>query len=217
MQADCQRGWRAGGRCETCQRTTHVTKQCPEIWRGYLYVDSDTRLSAPARWCYNCAEPGHYGDDCPAPRGHPLRLYEPSVFSESIAGHGPCKMRHRDDRPGVRNHRQYGSSHRPNRQALSSDFSNIPRNDSRRNRPRRNADDDTADWFSDRIDAQRAMPTPRTLAPVNTNSRRPHASAYPYPRNSVAPAGHNTTNARGARSAFASRIARAPQYQGGYT
>lgn len=44
---------------------------------------------AHEKWCYNCASEGHFGEDCPRPRGTKARPIIHSAFSEATASRGP--------------------------------------------------------------------------------------------------------------------------------
>ena len=57
-------------------------QNCPYIWR--VYIRSATAPRNPAKYnfsCYNCASGEHFGDDCPKPRGHPLKFVDRSAFT----------------------------------------------------------------------------------------------------------------------------------------
>jgi hypothetical protein len=53
-----------------CGDFGHVAAACHQIWRYYTPVAPDKMemCSDIKRYCYNCALPGHLGDDCPRPR-----------------------------------------------------------------------------------------------------------------------------------------------------
>ncbi|TIA90210.1 hypothetical protein E3P99_01684 [Wallemia hederae] len=89
---------------------SHTRAQaCLTLWRIYQYVDAkdfDNKGKAESNndaelkevqqiraemWCYNCANPGHLGDDCGERRGCPIPLIEPSAFSEQNLTSGPFK------------------------------------------------------------------------------------------------------------------------------
>ncbi|KAJ1912119.1 hypothetical protein IWQ60_009806 [Tieghemiomyces parasiticus] len=92
--------------CATCQATTHEAESCPEVWRQFIYVSSDTRnddeptpsdvaadgLPDPLRpYCCVCGHEGHFGDDCSmrhmsGPYEPPAYL-EPTSFSKFAATH----------------------------------------------------------------------------------------------------------------------------------
>lgn len=54
--------------CVECDSRNHSSDRCPYIWRSYLVKPKDrkTKMAYPTNqiFCYNCAEKGHYGDDC---------------------------------------------------------------------------------------------------------------------------------------------------------
>ncbi|BFZ54453.1 hypothetical protein PYCC9005_001490 [Savitreella phatthalungensis] len=88
VAGDCsERVRRQGDFCDSCGARTHLSSTCPQIWRLYVPPnDVEFHVSgAKATWqkglslyCYNCADSGHYGDDCPIP--HRIRHLEPSAF-----------------------------------------------------------------------------------------------------------------------------------------
>ncbi|KAK9459358.1 uncharacterized protein V1516DRAFT_627815 [Lipomyces oligophaga] len=60
--------------CTQCRSSRHTSDTCPSIWRFYKPSPAS---SGPAEiikaiFCYNCAAPGHYGDDCPHTLIQPL-------------------------------------------------------------------------------------------------------------------------------------------------
>ncbi|KAH8920468.1 hypothetical protein BT69DRAFT_1352377 [Atractiella rhizophila] len=60
------------------------TYVCPTIWRVYDTVGAvglDPN-SFVVKSCYNCAGDDHFGDNCPLPRGHPLKYGDPSAFND---------------------------------------------------------------------------------------------------------------------------------------
>lgn len=57
-------------------------QNCPYIWRVYIRApDAPSNLPAYNFNCYNCASNKHFGDDCPKPRGHPIRIIDRSAFT----------------------------------------------------------------------------------------------------------------------------------------
>lgn len=71
--------------CARCSSSYHKTNECPTWWRLYEYLASEDQTRILARrlskkdsklgeggegyvaddeWCYNCGNPGHWGDDC---------------------------------------------------------------------------------------------------------------------------------------------------------
>ncbi|WOO77086.1 Protein air1 [Vanrija pseudolonga] len=94
--------------CPDCGGWDHAQSNCPLLWRRYVYRRTSERdevleeraaatgwereaLGGPGgdRWCYNCAEEGHFGDDCPRPRASLGRVVRNSAFSERTASRGP--------------------------------------------------------------------------------------------------------------------------------
>ncbi|KAJ8102719.1 hypothetical protein POJ06DRAFT_54405 [Lipomyces tetrasporus] len=66
--------------CSRCRSSRHGYETCPSIW--CLYTTSRKPLRPiSALFCYNCAEEGHYGDNCPRARPMMQPLIEASVFS----------------------------------------------------------------------------------------------------------------------------------------
>jgi hypothetical protein len=54
-----------------CHKPGHVRGTCHLIWRYYKPIFdplSGVELKRLKRWCYNCAERGHLGDECRRPR-----------------------------------------------------------------------------------------------------------------------------------------------------
>ncbi|KAJ1809579.1 hypothetical protein LPJ75_004362, partial [Coemansia sp. RSA 2598] len=54
--------------CSRCNSRNHHTEECSTIWRKYVYSAPSSRgisYQEVSPWCYNCANPGHFGDDCP--------------------------------------------------------------------------------------------------------------------------------------------------------
>jgi len=56
--------------CTMCGGSGHVATTCHQIWRYYMPVPPSEmkEVSEIERYCYNCAEKGHLGDECPRPR-----------------------------------------------------------------------------------------------------------------------------------------------------
>ncbi|KAJ2229771.1 hypothetical protein H4R99_006394 [Coemansia sp. RSA 1722] len=73
MSSECpqQSGRRSHGHssgCNRCHSRNHHTEECSTIWRKYVYSGNGSRsisYQEVSPWCYNCANPGHFGDDCP--------------------------------------------------------------------------------------------------------------------------------------------------------
>ncbi|KAK9238342.1 hypothetical protein V1525DRAFT_401307 [Lipomyces kononenkoae] len=66
--------------CSRCRSSRHGYETCPSIW--CIYTTSRKPLQPISTlFCYNCAEEGHYGDDCPRARPMMQPLIEASVFS----------------------------------------------------------------------------------------------------------------------------------------
>ncbi|EMR09692.1 hypothetical protein PNEG_01879 [Pneumocystis murina B123] len=64
--------------CSTCSSKYHPDDMCPKIWRCYTFNPDAPKEFTPKRYCYNCAEYGHYGDDCRLPQYS--RYLESSAF-----------------------------------------------------------------------------------------------------------------------------------------
>ncbi|CDR44068.1 CYFA0S13e02740g1_1 [Cyberlindnera fabianii] len=79
--------------CQSCTSTRHTTDRCPGIWRSYLTKEDDRRTGLPNNiYCYNCAEKGHYGDECTAERSSRY----PNIDGSAFSGHNlPRQMRER--------------------------------------------------------------------------------------------------------------------------
>lgn len=69
--------------CIMCESNRHNSDRCPSIWRSYLASKGLQKLVYPFRfiYCYNCAEKGHYGDDCPQRRSLRVPNIDGSAFS----------------------------------------------------------------------------------------------------------------------------------------
>ncbi|RXK40174.1 hypothetical protein M231_02632 [Tremella mesenterica] len=94
--------------CAKCGSRDHMAAGCPSVWRVYSYLSKKAREASREKkarvqgwakeavggdayeeWCYNCAQQGHLGDDCPYRRGSVSRLTVPSAFSRQTASRGP--------------------------------------------------------------------------------------------------------------------------------
>ncbi|KIY71428.1 hypothetical protein CYLTODRAFT_487196 [Cylindrobasidium torrendii FP15055 ss-10] len=74
--------------CRRCSNNKHNETECPLLWRVYEYMSPEERASTLAmrktkecmvlgqggegyiaadRWCWNCGQEGHWGDDCELP------------------------------------------------------------------------------------------------------------------------------------------------------
>ncbi|KAJ7228682.1 hypothetical protein GGX14DRAFT_414302 [Mycena pura] len=94
--------------CERCESSSHQTRECPTLWRLYVYVEDtehehilQTRREKKGLplgeggegyigedvWCYNCGKSGHWGDDCQSYR--PEQFVEHTAFSYRILSQGP--------------------------------------------------------------------------------------------------------------------------------
>ncbi|KAF9274408.1 hypothetical protein BGZ74_004361, partial [Mortierella antarctica] len=50
--------------CSECYSYDHVAENCPTIWREYEYLSGEPENSSVVAYCYNCADVGHFGDEC---------------------------------------------------------------------------------------------------------------------------------------------------------
>ncbi|XP_067135459.1 zinc finger CCHC domain-containing protein 7-like [Centruroides vittatus] len=57
--------------CNLCKIPGHFFEECPDIWRRYHLttstgdiVSQSSQLPNPYKFCYNCAEEGHFGHEC---------------------------------------------------------------------------------------------------------------------------------------------------------
>ncbi|KAL1918188.1 uncharacterized protein VTP21DRAFT_3454 [Calcarisporiella thermophila] len=62
--ADCPED-RRSSKCARCGSYQHHSDECHYIWRDYTFTPTETPTEPVVRWCYNCAQSGHYGDHCP--------------------------------------------------------------------------------------------------------------------------------------------------------
>lgn len=71
--------------CQECESHNHTSDRCPTIWRDYIVrpVGKDTKVPYPSAtiFCYNCADKGHYGDECRLPRTSKTPNLNGSAFS----------------------------------------------------------------------------------------------------------------------------------------
>ncbi|QSL67059.1 hypothetical protein MERGE_001446 [Pneumocystis wakefieldiae] len=83
--------------CSTCSSKYHPDDMCPRIWRCYTFNPDAPKEFIPKRYCYNCAEFGHYGDNCRLPQFS--RYLESSAFcidNEPIPASEYEYMKHRE-------------------------------------------------------------------------------------------------------------------------
>ncbi|KAG9000182.1 hypothetical protein FRB94_005626 [Tulasnella sp. JGI-2019a] len=109
MSASCENAPQRKGSCTLCGSTWHFSDGCPAIWRKYAYVTPEQREAILDdreklklnpftqggegfvgfnTWCFNCAEDGHWGGDCPSLDGT-TRRRGPSIFFAAVASKGP--------------------------------------------------------------------------------------------------------------------------------
>lgn len=71
--------------CQECESHNHTSDRCPTIWRDYIIraVTKDTKVPYPSAtiFCYNCADKGHFGDECKLPRTSKTPNLNGSAFS----------------------------------------------------------------------------------------------------------------------------------------
>jgi len=119
---------------------------CHQIWRYYKPVDPAkmVMLSDIERWCYNCAEKGHLGDDCKKPR--PLYVQGGRIgVVISAFGEG-----------NVPEWAKLSEAQLPRKRERSKSPSKKKPKKKRKEEKRRN--DDSDDWFANR---SRDPPKPR--------------------------------------------------------
>ncbi|KAJ1835830.1 hypothetical protein LPJ63_000824 [Coemansia sp. RSA 2711] len=62
--------------CERCGSRRHHTDECATIWRRYVYqTPPPLKYSEVSAWCYNCADSGHFGDDCRQSRNRGAAMF----------------------------------------------------------------------------------------------------------------------------------------------
>ncbi|KAG8877827.1 hypothetical protein FRB97_003107 [Tulasnella sp. 331] len=109
MSGSCTNAPQRKGSCTMCGSTWHFSDGCPAIWRKYDYVTLEERDAilngreelkdrlfsqggegyvAFNTWCFNCAEDGHLGGNCPSLDTTTWRR-GPSIFFASEAKKGP--------------------------------------------------------------------------------------------------------------------------------
>ncbi|KAI9012798.1 hypothetical protein BC832DRAFT_548052 [Gaertneriomyces semiglobifer] len=78
MSGDCMEPAAPLDRCSFCDGF-HSALRCPTIWRQYIYTPLDPSIPPLSRkqieekvniFCYQCAEPDHFGDHCTHPPGY---------------------------------------------------------------------------------------------------------------------------------------------------
>ncbi|KAH7887764.1 hypothetical protein F5I97DRAFT_1804724 [Phlebopus sp. FC_14] len=161
--------------CDRCGSKDHKMNECPTLWRIYQYVNDEERLLTKQRredrsnlsigqggegyigteeWCYNCANPGHFGDDCdelPHPSGFPV---EPSAFGVHNIMSGPFYD------PATEPERIRRGPREPQKNSILLDEwgmdppGNVGKQGRNKDRERlekrfREQEDDGSDWFSD--------------------------------------------------------------------
>lgn len=71
--------------CQECESHNHTSDNCPTIWRDYIIrpVTKETKIPYPSAtiFCYNCAEKGHFGDECRLSRTSKTPNLNGSAFS----------------------------------------------------------------------------------------------------------------------------------------
>ncbi|TEB30247.1 hypothetical protein FA13DRAFT_1734076 [Coprinellus micaceus] len=143
--------------CERCYSAHHKTNECPTWWRIYLYLSDEGKAKvlsfreerqnmplgdggegyvAGDEWCYNCAQSGHWGDDCPDGR----QPDEPSAFSFHNVASGPFYDPAKDG--------ESSKKQRPRRTETFLDLERVP--DDAKMMQDKAADDDQDDWFAKR-------------------------------------------------------------------
>lgn len=69
--------------CTSCNSKKHSRDRCPSVWRSYCLDNADVKRVLPSNkvYCYNCAEMGHFGDECPRGRSSRVPNDDGSAFS----------------------------------------------------------------------------------------------------------------------------------------
>ncbi|KAM0793592.1 hypothetical protein ACM66B_001025 [Microbotryomycetes sp. NB124-2] len=123
-------------KCSLCPSTLHMTANCPTLWRIY-----DRKGAKPSKRSIvlACANDGttkdHFIDDCYLPRGHPIRVADPSAFNRAALGDAASRAPQPSLGPG-------GASGKMRRQAqMNADRQRMIDNDN-------DVGDD--DWFASR-------------------------------------------------------------------
>ncbi|KAG0095422.1 hypothetical protein BGZ93_005921 [Podila epicladia] len=70
-------------------------KNCPTIWREYEYLPGKSESNTVVAYCYNCADVGHFGDECNI-RRPPYAQHVTSAFT-SGKFKNPSSRSNRDD------------------------------------------------------------------------------------------------------------------------
>ncbi|KTW29469.1 uncharacterized protein T551_02085 [Pneumocystis jirovecii RU7] len=93
---DCKKPWKSNT-CSLCNSKYHPNDMCPKIWRCYIFSPNAPKDFKPKRYCYNCAEYGHYGDDCRLPQCS--KYMEPSAFridNEPVSASEYAYLKHQE-------------------------------------------------------------------------------------------------------------------------
>lgn len=72
--------------CVECDSRDHTTERCPTIWRSYVLKkkSKNAKTAYPTNkiFCYNCADKGHFGDEC-----HLFRVSKtPNINGSAFSG-----------------------------------------------------------------------------------------------------------------------------------
>ncbi|KAJ6484983.1 hypothetical protein C8R47DRAFT_1016740 [Mycena vitilis] len=181
---------RAWDGCERCNSSSHLTSECPTLWRLYVYVEDDERQHilqirkgrkglplgqggegyiADDAWCYNCGGSGHWGDDC-REFYHSEPLSEPTAFSYQVLSGGPFSvtehmLKSETPREWEREVSLPGGVENVGRQARKKEMEKLTRR-----AQQQEADDDPVDWFQSSRDGRNRggsrgnIPAPRQAA-----------------------------------------------------
>uniref|UniRef100_A0A060T7Z0 ARAD1B23991p n=1 Tax=Blastobotrys adeninivorans TaxID=409370 RepID=A0A060T7Z0_BLAAD len=115
--------------CSNCHSRIHTEETCPLIWRQYKTAEPSKIVRPPSVSCYNCAEQGHYGDDCPKPRRVILRYREDSAFKGDNLPRQLQKWYDESRRMSSSKRKRDTSGHKmPKRPKSMSDLPSRPRN-----------------------------------------------------------------------------------------
>lgn len=83
--------------CTECYSNDHVAEDCPTVWREYEYVPGKSANGDVVAYCYNCADVGHFGDDCNVRRPQYAQRTSSAFSSKNVKISSSSRSNDRDD------------------------------------------------------------------------------------------------------------------------